>query len=228
MSENLPGINSGNTREHKVRSFLAKPPKLALKLCMLAFVDEGSPVQLHEWQREEVLPALAADILSMLDEHAQEMGGSVQCTLTYVDEAGKQLGTMVLKRQASHIAPQDGAELTATVLQGDAKSLVVAAQAQSLQVQRLYLSSMAGVLAASERLANRAEDAVGDLQKRIARLEVENETLRQAVAYAEAMAASGEVATPTTEAQSAALKMLEQMAPLIMQRLLSPTAPASA
>lgn len=219
MSENLPGINSGNTREHKVRAFLAKPPKKAAKLVMHASEAEGSLLQLAEWEREEVLPALAPEILVLLDDHATEMGGSVQCTLAYLDAHGVVIGTMVLKRQSNHI--ENGAELQAAMLAGDSKSLVVQAQAQSLQVQRMYLSSMAGVLAASERLAAREEDRVNELQRRVARLELENEALKTALAQAEALVAAGDAGEPINAAQSQALDLLKQLAPLLMQRLLT-------
>jgi hypothetical protein len=221
MSEDiLPGVNSANTRVHKVRAFLAKPPKKAAKLVMHASVSDGSPLQLSEWERDQLLPALAPEIVQLLEEHAEEMGGSVQCTLTYEDGEGKSLGTLPLRRQATHI--ENGAQLTAAMVAGDAQSLVVAAQAQSLQLQRLYMASMSGVLAASERLATREEDRVNLLQRQLAKLEVENEALRAALAQAEAFVAASDAGEPINAAQSQALELLKQLAPLLMQKLLSP------
>ena len=74
-------VQSPNTREHKVRTFLSKPPKRAHKLVMSAAAEEGTSIVLGEWQRDECVPTLSTYILELLEEHAQEMGGAVACTL---------------------------------------------------------------------------------------------------------------------------------------------------
>ncbi len=230
--EFIPGITSGNTREHKIRTFLSKPPQRAKRLVHTASTDEGSPLTLGEWQREEVLPTLSTLIIEQLEEYATEMGGAVTSMLTYLDSDARPCTSLVLKRQANHIA--SGADLALESVQGDARSLVVQAQAQSLLVQRLYLGSMQGVLAASQAIAARANDQAEDYRRRIHELEHERDELITALRTAEEMMVAaaacgeGEEPPPLTPAQAEVVSFLKQVAPLIVQRLLTQGGPAQA
>lgn len=226
MGEFGPVNGSPNTREHKIKAFLAKPPKRADRLWMLAASDnDDGPAQarmLAEWTRTECVPELAGVILERLEEHAQEMGGAVTCELSYRDKDGNACGSMVLKRQASQIESQ--ADLALASIQGDARSLVVQAQAQSLMLQKLYVGAMGGVLAYSKDQAERAESQAHRYLRRIVELEHECDNLKDALRVAEEVAAAAgpDGSTAVSEAQGRALKMLETFAPLLMARLLGP------
>jgi len=219
------GLNSGNTREHKVRTFLAKPPKRATRLLMAAGAEDGNTIVLGEWQRDEVVPAISVDILERLEEHAKEVGGAVECQLMYFDKDGQQIQAMMLKRQASQI--ESATDLALQSVQGDARSLVVQAQVQSLAVQKLYLSSMAQVLNVSQQIAGRANDQAEGFMRRILELETENEQLKDALRAANELAAHEGAPGPMSPAQEEALAMFKQLAPLLLQRLLS-AGPAAA
>lgn len=232
-SEILPGVNSGNSRIWKVQRFLAKQPKGAVKLVMMATktASEASPLQLREWERDEVVPELAAEILAQLDEYASEAGGTVQCTLTYESDKGRALGTHLLNRQANHVDdPLDGAEVTARMLQGDAQSQVVHATASSLALQRIYMSGIVSVMGFNERAAERAENQNVELRRALARAEAERDAARSEVAQLEAaVAAVTDDPDSVSPAQQQALQFLNQMAPLLMARLMgAPAAPAQA
>lgn len=220
------GLNSGNTREHKVRAFLAKPPKRAAKLIMAAAGEEETKaLVLGEWQREEVVPALSTDIIERLEEHAQEVGGAVECQLIYFDKDGAQVQALMLKRQASQI--ETATDLAMKSVQGDARSLVVQAQVQSLAVQKLYLSSMSQVLVVSQQIAGRANDQAEGYLRRIVDLEHENERLKEALCALEEMAAAEGPAKATSPAQEEALGLLKQLVPVLMAKLLAPSAAAA-
>lgn len=226
MSETL--IGTANSRERTVKKFLEKPPARAVVLTMLADDDEdGGSVKLGEWPRAECTPVLAYDILEKLEEHAKEVGGAVRCELRYVDADGQSVASKVIKRQANHIESSE--DVTRAAMQGDQRSVVVLANAQSLATQRMYTQAMAGVLEKYESIATRSNEENSRLYQRIAELELENKGLKELLAAAEEVARQGgeEGSTPTSEAQERVLKMFEAMAPHLIQRLLVPQTPPS-
>jgi hypothetical protein len=226
MSEIIPGVNSANSRRRKVQVFLQKPPKGATTLTMMAAQQsgDGGVLQLGEWEKEDVVPELADEILTKLDEHATEMGGSIQCTLTFTNTAGKALATHVLKRQSNHVEnPLDGAELTARMLAGDNQAERVHATASSLALQKVYMSGIVNLMGFQERAAERAELQNVELRKQVARLEVERDSLNRELAEASAAILAmqgGDEGEAPSPAQVEALGLLKQVMPLLMARLM--------
>ena len=228
MGEFGPVPGTSNTREHKIKAFLAKPPKRAERLWMMAAVDEEERARLlGEWQRNECVPELAPLIVEKLEEHAQEMGGAVTCELSYRDKDGNACGSMMLKRQASQI--ENASDMALASVQGDARSLVVQAQAQSLLVQKLYVGGMGQVLAMNKEIAERADSQAHRYLRRVVELEHEVDALKEALSAAEEIAAAqGPDGTPgqVGEAQMRALKLFETLAPVLLNRLLPMGPPA--
>lgn len=218
----LNGVNSHNTREYKIKAFLAKPPARAVMLLLSASASEGTVMTLGEWERSEVAPMLAPTILESLDQHALELRSQVKAVLSWNDESGAQVKAMVLNRQASHITePQ---ELVMRSLQGDAGSLVLQAQRQQENMSRLYMSGIHGTMTMNERMADRALALLEAQTTRLATLERENGDLKAALLELQSMLEAREAgeSTETSEAQAKAMKLVEQFAPLILQRLMTP------
>lgn len=205
--------------------FLAKPPTRAKKLVMVASNEENEVVSLGEWEKAEVAPILADSILELLDGHAQEMTGAVQATLRYLDAEDSKVTECVIKRQATHI--ENSEEVAKAIMQGDNRSVVVLANAQSLAVQRLYTQATAGAVHALTSALERSEQSAERSHRRTAELEAENAGLRQTIIELEGLlqqTPDGEAPTATTQAQERALKLLEQFAPLLMQKMLAASA----
>ncbi len=227
MAEAFPDANtSGNTRETKIKTFLAKPPKRYVRLVLTAKDEEGDARVLQEWQKDEVRPELSSHILDVLADYATEVGGAVKANLIYLSEAGAEVASMPLNLQASKLdTPVDA--MMATV-QGDGRSLVVQAQVQSLAIQKLYLNSIGQVLSVSQSVASRAHDQAEGYLRRIVELEHELSQYKDALAAAEAVAAAanpdGEPGA-VTETQQRMLRFLEAVVPTLMTKLLTPGAP---
>lgn len=216
-------LGGNNSRERKLKQFLAKPPKRAIKLVQYVAADEHTQaLQLGEWEVSEVAPVLCAEILDRLESHAIEVGGVVVVHLTWIDKEGGACGSHVLKRQANHV--ESGEDTLRAATAGDSRSVIVAATAQSLATQRLYLQGIEGVMAKYERIAERDDEAVRKYLRRIAELEMQNEQLREALMAAEEICVSPQ--KPATDAQERVLKMCEALAPMLVQRLLASSAAA--
>lgn len=225
MSEEqqLTGVNTTNTREYKIKQFLAKPPARAHFLTFKAQVNEGTEMALGEWEKHEVAPVLALTLVEMLDHHAVELGGVVHAVLAWCDANGAQVKAMPLQRQATHIT--EPRELVARSLQGDATSLVLQAQRQQEVMSRVYMAGINSTLSMHERMADRAMGLLDAQTSRLAKLEQENAELRGALQELQALLEAREAGaepSETSEAQLRALKLVEQFAPMLVARLLAP------
>ena len=227
-------VQSGNTRLSKVKRFLAKPAARAAALRMVAAGSEGeAQIPLGEWRREEVLPELALEILETLDDHAREMGGHITASLAYVDEGGTVVKTLVLQRQANHLAadastgllnPEDmNAQLT-----GDMRSQAAGAQRHLEVMSRIYLAGMAGLLAHSERLVTRQSEMLETLANRLGRAErridvkeAELEELLETLRTLKEADKSAGNEQPSSPAMERALAMLERLAPHLLQQFMA-------
>jgi hypothetical protein len=220
-------LGSANTRAAKVRTFLAKPPKRAAFLRLVAAGDEAeAQVPLGEWQREEVLPELALEILAKLDEHATEMQAHITANLSYVDNGGKVVNTLLLKRQGNHVQGEgtslDTPEGINSQLTGDVRAQSIQAQRHNEVMFRVYMTGMASILTHSERIVARQAEMLESMASRLGRAErqldgKEAELQQMLEAMAEAKE-SGEAMSP---AMQRAFAMLEALAPHLMAQLMS-------
>jgi hypothetical protein len=229
--EFLPGVNTGNTREGIIKAFLSKPPKRTHKLVMFASVAAGDPVVLAEWERDEIVPLLAGTIVDRLEEHAVEVGGVVHCTLTFEDQNGKALATKVIKRQSNHV--ENERELVVKSLQGDPTALVVQAQLTMERMGRLYMGGIATSMGQNERNSERMAAMLDRAMARLEKVEDERDQLRDALQELENIvrardAEGGAESSPISETQARAIGLLEKLVPVLLQRMLAPSAVASA
>ncbi len=217
-------IASGNTRISKVRQFLAKPPKrMAFLRLVAAGSEDTAQVPLGEWQQSEVLPELAAEIVALLDQHAEEMEAHITANLSYVDEAGKLVRTLVLKRQGNHVMGDGtgllGPEEINASLTGDMRSQAQGAQRHLEVMCKVYMTGMAGLLAHSERIVTRQSEMLETLASRLGRAdrradskEEELDELVQALRDARDADQGG----GTSPAMERAFVLLERIAPHLL------------
>jgi uncharacterized coiled-coil protein SlyX len=194
-------------------------------MAFLRFVAAGAEdeaqVPLGEWQREEIVPELAGELVELLDQHAVEMGSHITATLAYVASDGSIVQALTLKRQANHVVAGEGTGLMVhpedmnAQLTGDARSQASQAQKHLEVMGRVYMSGMAGLLAHSERLVTRQSEMLETLANRLGRSErridqKEQELADLVEAMREARESGGEAASPAMER---AFQMLERLAP---------------
>lgn len=216
MEEHLIGAN--NSRERKLKAFLAKPPRGAALLRMVADVD-GAPIRLGEWVIDVVAPSLAGEVLEKLDSHAAECGGVVSVVLSFLSKDGEGLASHVMRRQSSHLT--DTEALSQSVMSGDGRGVVSAATAMSIASQRLYMQGMQGLLANYQSVAERDAAAYERLLERCLRAESERDQFREALQQLEACVSQPDASAP----QDRVVRILEPLIPVIMQRLLVSSQP---
>lgn len=105
-----PAAWPGNTRVAGVKKWLAKPNRQAveLKLTIDRGLDGSEPSVLMTWAREEVIPALAEDIVAQLEDSARDSGaGKITGKLTQHAEDGRVLQTKALEWRALPEAQQE-------------------------------------------------------------------------------------------------------------------------
>ena len=209
-----------STKEWKVRRFLAKPPRRAERLVLLVAAEAGDAMALAEYEVDAARPELAPAIVQALEDHATEVGHAVEARLVFCDAEGKPVTQLAMRREGPPIT--NSAELTDAVMKGDARSLVAIASTQSLALQKLYMSGMKDALDSAMRLGERHEEQVERLVRKQVELEKELADLRDALLAAEMLVASPPAEAAVSETQERALKLLESMAPVLIQKLLSP------
>lgn len=222
-------IASGNTRASKVKRFLSKPPRSAALLRFVAASEEGeAQVPLGEWQVEEVTPELALELLAILDDHTKEVGGHVVAQLAWVNTEGKVVSASTLKRQANHVMSEstaiDTPENINATLTGDTRAQSVQAQRHNEIMFRVYMQGMASNLAHSERMVARMAEMLETLASRLGRAESRADMKeRELDALLEALREAREADAPEgSPAQERALKLLELIAPQLLQQLMQP------
>ena len=223
-------IASANTRMSKVKRFLAKPPKAAALLRLIAASEEGeAQVPLGEWQAEEVTPELALEVLAILDDHTKEVGGHVLAQLAWVTPDGKVVSASTLKRQANHVMADstaiDTPENINAQLTGDVRAQSVQAQRILEVMSRLYMTGMAGLLAHSERLVTRQSEMLESLASRLGYAERRaDEKSRELDDLLDAIRAARDESAPaeSNSAQERAMKLLEAIAPQLLAQLMAP------
>ena len=84
----------------QLKRWLAKPPKSAQRLDLISRAGQEESV-LDSWDRGAVTPDLAAPIVADIQEHADELGQSVECQLRWHDADGAPSTTRTLKSAPS-------------------------------------------------------------------------------------------------------------------------------
>lgn len=105
-----PAAWPGNTRESGIKKWLAKPNRKTVELRLK--VDRGmgddQPMVVQSWAREEITPALAADILAQVEDIARDSGaGKVTGELTQHAEDGRVLQTKPIEWRTAPNEQQD-------------------------------------------------------------------------------------------------------------------------
>lgn len=228
-------IASANTRSYKVKAFLAKPPKRAAFLRLVAAGEEDeAQVPLGEWQEGEIVPELALEILELLDGHALEMQTHITANLSYVDQTGKIVRSMVLKRQGNHVVGEGtgllGPEEMNSQLTGDARSQAQSAQRHLEVMGRVYMAGIASLLTHSERIVQRQAEMLETLASRLGRAErridaKEAEVMELVEVLQQLQESSADKQNPAMER---AWSLFERLAPTLMQQVLSGAAPRPA
>lgn len=216
--DSLQGIVSQNKREQVLKGWLAKPP---LRCAMLVLVAVGDPpITIAEWQRDEIIPALALDICSRIDEHGEEQGTScVKFTLTYCTENREPITTKTLQYRRSGTS-DESLELARAIEARGSPEAVTSLFAQAFEAHtRMYLTAHQAQMQQSFQLNDRLiamQDRLMDLltAERERTQELHREVMQQAadlLGAAQQTEQDGEL----TEMQRKGVEMLERLLPLV-------------
>lgn len=204
-----------------LKRFLSKPPKNAQKMrCEVVPLGTERAIVLQEWPNDdELVPALAIEILQLLDENASELNAALTATLSYWSASEQQIGpTKVLQIRNPNMRAAQSLDSTAEQLSGDYTSQAVQAQKHHEVMAKMYLSHLNGLLESSRQTLEHTME----LCERLAAKVVESEQVAaKAVAERREMeevmdrvqAAEGEDSAVSV-AQS---QVLQQLAPFVPQ-----------
>lgn len=223
-----------NTRAAQVKRFLAKPPKAAHKLTLVArAVGTTQDLQLGEWPiDEDFAPRLAEEeILPVLDETSREMNAGLIASLTYWSASGAKLQERVINRANVNVRPGESLASTPEQLTGDYTSQATQAQKHLEVMMKLHLTNLQQMFALQRQaqehtmeLCDRLAQRVVESERREERAKEERDELAEVVAAVEeSQGGDSEV----TASQAKLMKMLEPAMPMIIQglmRALSPNA----
>lgn len=199
--KSIPGVTGGNSREHRVRSFLSRMPAEASRLLLSATPDEGKPFTLWEWSRAEVNEDLAPVVLMVLADHMESTEESeVAGLLAFVDKGDRVLASMVLKdreRDAATIATDSRLGLGTSP-----KDQVLQQMQQNERMHKLYIAGQATLQEQSFKLVDRVAkmnerlvEKLTEADQRIAEKEAELDAMagmvRDAAAEAERATSEG-------------------------------------
>lgn len=226
-------VGSGNTRLSRIKKFLAKPPKAAVALVLVAAAEDGeSQTPLGQWEIAECVPELAIQVVDLLEAHTAEVGGHVVAQLAFVNATGAVVAAVALKRQANHLLQDDAGGLSGVLeannaLTGDTRSQAVQAQQHLERMSKLHIAGLASVLVHSERIVQRQAEMLETLADRLgyaeSRAERKERELDELVEALREQKGEGEEMSP---AQERALKFIEALAPHVMAKLMAgPPAP---
>jgi hypothetical protein len=223
-----------NTRSAQVKRFLAKPPKQAHKMTLVArAIGTTQDLQLGEWPvDEEFAPRIAdEEILPVLDETSREMNAGLVASLTYWSASGAKLQERVINRSNVNVRAGDSLASTPEQLTGDYTSQATQAQKHLEVMMRLHLTNLKEMFALQRQaqehtmeLCDRLATRVVESERREERAKAERDELAEVMATVEdSQGGDSEV----NASQARLMKLLEPAMPIIVQgilRALSPTA----
>lgn len=208
---------SEGSREEQVRKWLSKPADGATQLTVAVRTEMGEPLEAGTYSVKEVAGVEGArTVMDAMNSYALASGPGVYTfALQWADDAGKRRG-MAKPVQVSGGAVQE-LENAAQLIAGDQRSLVSLAQVQSLAVQKLYLSAMPQVLSMLTDVVRIQGEVMKALGKDY------NEVRRQRDAAESEVATSVAVEESETKtAEAEAVKIVQQLVPLVGQAILAP------
>lgn len=180
----VAGVTGGNSREHRVRTFLSRKPDAAVRLQLSADREDAKPLLLVEWPIAAVSEDLAPLVLQALQDHMLDVEEpEVSGTLAFVDDAGRVVASMVLKDRARDLAD----ELTNDPmgLGTGTKSQLLQQMNQNERMHKLYIAGQATLQANQLQFVDRA---TGFNEKLLRRLSTLEERLAEKEAELDAMA----------------------------------------
>lgn len=224
MQAVIPGINTGNTRERRIRSFLVNVPKRATRLVLVAPSDEDGPTPLAEWSADEVHEELEPLITQALDEYAsdEDAGNETRVTLAFVDEAGEPVKVLRLQARKRDVLAS-AAALGAGIRPGtNAATALQQSQAQQLNMHKLEIAAIVTTMQQGERLLERSDrmnermfemvdrmaDRLGIAETRVVERDAELDEMAHRVREAQSAV---QAAPPQSDARARAESMFKQL-----------------
>jgi len=211
-----------NTKFHKVRSFLVRPPRTAALLHLLT-LDDDAPITLGTWEDKETwAPSLAAEVVACMEAHVtEEPSGFVRCKLAFVNIDGKELKALRLVHRQD-VGPQSQYMSQPGELSGTSQSMVIQAQKHVEMALRLMAESQIKVLAQSQQITQHACDVANMLATRLAESEGRASASDARAAEFREMAEKIAASQSTEEKEKGLedfLKIVQPMLPYVMQAL---------
>lgn len=224
MDEETTDLLTPNTRPASVKRFLAKPPLAAKRMVLTTGTDQGTSVQLGEWDIGQVLPLLALEIDAMMLDHATTLNAHVMGALIFYDENNRQVGgTKILKyRPESSGTSSDSLASLPSQLTGDSTSQAAQAQRHLEVMQRMMLTAIGGLFVQMRQNNEHTMELCETLATRLAESETRERRAKQEKdAIEEELTAivSAEGTDGTAQAQDRIMKLLEPVIPLLVQKL---------
>lgn len=214
------------TKPAPIKRFLAKPPRGADTLRLLAAADGGSNVQLGSWHVDVSTPSLALEIVQIMEEHCIELEAPITAVLQWLSKEGAPVGGTKALSARLHRAPPTDFGATPEDLTGDSRSMAVQAQKHLEVMQRMMLNSINATLHQSRQLAEQAMELANTHATARNDAEERADALKQELASVQGeldrVMVQDESADPADEKTSAAqnqvMKMLES--PVVQQHLM--------
>jgi hypothetical protein len=119
--------------------------------CEVVSVGTERAIVLQEWPNDgELVPALAGEILQLLEENAAELNAALTATLSYWSATDQQVGpTKALLIRNPNMRASQSLDSTAEQLSGDYTSQAVQAQKHHEVMAKMYLMHLDGLLQSS-------------------------------------------------------------------------------
>ncbi len=181
----VPGVNSGNSRETRVRNFINRMPGQAVRLVLSAEREDAGPMVLLDWPREAVVEDLAPVVLQTLQDHMLDTEQlEVVAVLAFVDSADRVCASMTLKDRARDLTQQ--LQDMPMGLGTSTRDQVAQQMQQNERMHRLYIAGQATLQQHQLAFVDRATGMNERLIERLATLE---ERLSEKEAELDALAA---------------------------------------
>jgi hypothetical protein len=222
-----------------VKRFLSKPPKNAHKMrCAVVPLGSSNEIVLQEWANDdELVPALAIEILQLLEENAAELNAALTCTLSYWSATEQQVGpTKVLQIRNPNSRASQSLDSTAEQLSGDYTSQAVQAQKHHEVMAKMYLMHLDGLLQSSratlehtmelcERLAAKVVESEQVAAKAVAEKREMEEVMDR---VSESQGEDSQVSVAQSQVMQQIAPFLPQIIAAVIRGQLPPAAGASA
>ena len=212
--------------------WLAKPARGTSSMVLAAdAVGGGAAATLQAWDRDEIVPAVADEILAAWQNHCETAGAStVTGAVVQLSSDGEVRSTYRLRVSAPLPVGLGASVLDAVPLDGTAQSLVVQAQAMAQTSMKMMVGALSEVVRQSCEISRHAQTTTTLLAERLAEVQVSEASARDRAEELSRALAELRAAAPG-EAEGAADKfvaLLQPVLPHIVQRLMATgTAPVA-